>query len=227
MKRYTYNGKTLTIWKWATEPENIHGIKFKTLINRVTEMGMTIAEALNTPRRKRLLLTHNGKTLTAHGWSKEPENIHKLSAGCLVGRIRSGESIKKALSRPALAPLCYTCQGQSLPLTEWVKSPLNAEGYSYSDLYDRVVRRCDPLWKVFGLPEEFGEFDWDYPIQDTPAEYVVFKIVTANGRGHRTYWIGGCFSRLGEPLRMSQLHAKWIARRHGGQVEHHQQAQAA
>lgn len=160
--------------------------------------------------------THNGKTLTIPQWAKSPENIHQVSAGCLAGRIRAGQTIAEALSRPA-SPRKYRYKGKNLTLTEWVNSSYNRHGLSYGALRGRTNGGMT-IGQALRFPSHESR---------ATKDHIVVKFVQANGKQYATYWQGGCFSRLGDPLPLTKARAAIIARHHGGRAVPLHQAQSA
>lgn len=89
-----HNGESKTASEWA----DIHNMPRKLVAQRINKMGWSFERAVNTPSTfKRNTLTYDGKTMTIKEWSEET-GLHQK---CISKRIRSGWSVKDALTTPS------------------------------------------------------------------------------------------------------------------------------
>ena len=207
---HTHNGKTLSFREWADAPENIHGLSLETIRCRVTRRKMTIGEALGKAATRPVWQLYEGfgQSLPITQWVRSPHNVHKISFKTLSSRLKTGEPIESALSRPTrpCVRAQYEIDGVSKCLSDWAK----AAKMSYERLYDAIHRRGIPLEVALG-----DRLNRAVPQRD----HVVYRLVTANGNQYRTYWQGGSWSMVGEPLRMRAERARKVAEELGGAVE--------
>lgn len=160
--------------------------------------------------------THNGKTLTIPQWAKSPENIHGVSVGCLRYRVQVHKlTIEESLSYPP-TPKRYQYRGKSLTLVEWSEDPANRHKLTVKGLYRRI-RDGMTIAQALTTPSRESKI----------KDHIVVKFVQANGKQYATYWQGGFFSRVGDPLPLTKAQAAIVTRHHGGRVEPLHQAQSA
>lgn len=88
---FDYNGKRLML----VELSEISGFSVSLIRLRINS-GMTLDEALTTPRSRKITLRHNDQELTISEWSR----ITGLNGGTILGRVRDGWTIERALTTP-------------------------------------------------------------------------------------------------------------------------------
>jgi hypothetical protein len=115
-KLYTFHGESKTAKEWA----EVKGIKASVIRERLRR-GWPIRLALNKPvkhsRRIEKLYTSNGMAKTIPEWSR----ITGISKNTIRGRVKSGWSFKKALTKGNCSIKLYKLNGEAKSITEWSK----------------------------------------------------------------------------------------------------------
>ena len=108
--------------QWADSPANVHRLNLETLRCRLYG-GMNWDEAISTPTsttKKSLEVEGFGRrSMSLYQWSKQPENVHNVSASTLNWRVRhKGETLEQAMSYPPDPKYKHIAkQRQVVPLT--------------------------------------------------------------------------------------------------------------
>ena len=90
-KVYVYKGEARTLREWGAE----FAIPVPTLDKRLRH-GMTIAEAIETPRRKVKMITYRGQTRSIRAWALETG----LNWNTIIDRLRRGWTVEETLNTP-------------------------------------------------------------------------------------------------------------------------------
>lgn len=94
----------INLRQWVDSPANVHGLKLETLRCRLYG-GMDWNEAISTPTsnvKKGINVEgFGGRSMSFYQWSKQPENVYKVSASTLNWRVQhKGQTIEEAMSHP-------------------------------------------------------------------------------------------------------------------------------
>ena len=159
-RKYTYNGKSMTLTEW----EKHTGIPYYVLADRLRKLDRwSIGEALTAPNRSlkaKKRITYRGETLPVREWSRRigvPTNI-------IYSRMRRTDDLSKILSPKIERPWGgrvhrLTYKGRSMSLYQWSK----VTGISRQVLTNRFLAGVRP-------PELFEK-----PVRST------LKLYTING----------------------------------------------
>ena len=157
IKKYTYNGESLTLKQWSEKT----GVPYATLFNRLKKLKWSLEKTLTTPlidsAENATKYTYKGESLTLKGWSRKTG----ISYITLFNRLKKFKwSLEKTLTTPAKVGRgkTYTYNGKSLTLVEWSK----IVGISHSTLIVRLNKLHWSLEETLNTPLSYNEKKYNY-----------------------------------------------------------------